>query len=203
MTTNSQLTVSRCALSLETRSILEGYAADVATRARWRRAFDGVFGAPRWAERGKRATAALRLGTCDEVRIEHRCPPLVSPHAHGVIVFIPIAEQQTLMCSISSVQHDPDPRWQLHKDGVLFRRYWRWLRVPRFSGEIETGPLGFVAEGEAIAARMLPELHRDNALRKRVSWLSGWLRDDVVVPLSTEEIEGRAHYEPAYPRHGM
>lgn len=155
--------------------VLQGYAAAadrVGERGRWRRAPRAAFA----EERGAEARRLLEGGTCVSVRVEHDDPPAVMTHEHGLIVLIALDDGSTHLLDVSSVADDV--RWELHRDGDLMRREWRWLRL----GEV--GFHAFAASGDPVAPVVLGDLHGTRLEVHLTEGDDGWPGDDATLDLS-------------------
>ncbi len=177
------LLVNSTALSEEARALLEAHVAAAnqpVTGWRWVKA--AVMASERRVleQRAASATKALTAGTCTEVQVDHDQPPAIVEHEHGLLVLIPVDADKALMLDISSVSEDP--RWQLHRAGNLFRKSWRWLRIPGMDSVT-----GFRVDGPAIQPVSLPELH-GSSLEQTLTEGMGWPGDDAIIPFGLDEL---------------
>lgn len=177
------LHVNSIALSADARALLEAHVAAVnqpVTGWRWVKAAVMATERRTLENRATGAAAALKAGTCTEVRAEHDTPPAVVEHEHGLLVLIPVTADQTLMLDISSVSEDP--RWKLHSAGKLFHKTWQWLRIPGMDSVT-----GFRVDGPAIQPVNLPELH-GTSLEQTLTEGMGWPGDDAIIPYGLDEL---------------
>lgn len=94
----------------------------------------------------KKATADLRCGFGESSFLSNGRAPRFFEHEHGVIVLADAGDLKTLFFDIAS--DEPDPRWALYQNGEMYRRVWRWLRLP-VSREL----VKFSAEGSKLNQR--------------------------------------------------
>jgi hypothetical protein len=178
------LTVRDIPLPDDARRLLDEFMAAAPERAAgfWERLKSAAAPSERkfLAERAAAARAALTRGTCAEARVRHDTPPALSEHEHGIFVFVPAGEHETLLLEILSIADDP--RWRLHRSGALMRAEWRWLRIAGIAGAS-----CFFADGAPVLPRTLPFFH-GTALERRLTEEMDWPSDDALLPLSLDEI---------------
>ena len=92
----------------------------------------------------RKATADLKCGFTESSFLNLTCAPRFIEHEHGVLVFVDVGDFKTLFFSIRN--EADDPRWQLYLDGALYRKIWRWMRLP-VSREL----VSFKTEGSKMA----------------------------------------------------
>ncbi|MEM8772832.1 MAG: hypothetical protein AAGD92_14390 [Pseudomonadota bacterium] len=97
----------------------------------------------------KKAVADLRCGFGESSFLSNGRAPRFFEHEHGVLVLADAGDLKTLFFDISN--DDTDPRWALYESGEMYRRVWRWLRLP-VSREL----VKFTAEGSKLNQRRKP-----------------------------------------------
>ena len=91
----------------------------------------------------RKATADLKCGFTESSFLSLTRAPRFIEHEHGVLVFVDVGDFKTLFLSVRD--EADDPRWQLYLDGALYRKIWRWMRLP-VSRELVT----FKTEGSKL-----------------------------------------------------
>lgn len=94
----------------------------------------------------RKAVADLRCGFGESSFLSNgRCPRFFE-YEHGVLALADAGDLKTLFFDISN--DESDPRWELYVSGELYRRVWRWLRLP-VSREV----VKFTTEGSKLAQK--------------------------------------------------
>lgn len=97
----------------------------------------------------RRAVADLRCGFGESSFLSNGRMPRFYEYSNGVLVLADAGDLKTLFFSISDDGFDP--RWSLYEAGDLYRRVWRWLRLP-VSREV----VKFSTEGSKLAQNGAP-----------------------------------------------
>ena len=93
--------------------------------------------------RKRRAEADLRCGFTEACFLKLSRAPRFFEHEHGVLVFADAGDFKTLFLSIE--KGDSDPRWPVYERRDMYRRVWRWMRLP-----VSREHVSFGAEGSKL-----------------------------------------------------
>ncbi|NNE42206.1 MAG: hypothetical protein HKN14_14955 [Marinicaulis sp.] len=92
----------------------------------------------------RKAIADLRCGFGESSFLSNGRSPRFFEYDHGVIVLADAGDLKTLFFDISN--DGSDQRWEMYQNGDLYRRVWRWIRLP-VSREV----VKFSSEGSKLA----------------------------------------------------